>query len=79
MLTCAAAAVTWGVHAILAPHALHGLARMAEAALALSVFTVFYAAATLAFGISTARSLWQRFTRPVSRLHRGAPPGDSPR
>jgi putative peptidoglycan lipid II flippase len=58
----AAAAATWGVHALLAPHAPHGLARMAEAALSLSVFTAVYAAATLALRIDMARSLWQRLT-----------------
>jgi putative peptidoglycan lipid II flippase len=58
-----AAAVTWGVHALLAPHATRGLARMAEEALALSVFTVVYGAVTLALGIGTARGLWQRFQR----------------
>jgi putative peptidoglycan lipid II flippase len=58
-----AAAVTWGVHALLAPHAAHGLARMAELALALSVFAAVYAAGTFALGIGTARSLWQRLTR----------------
>jgi len=56
------AAAAWGVHALLGPHATHGLARMAEAALVLSVFTAVYAAATLILGISTARSLAQRFT-----------------
>jgi len=63
----AAAAVTWGVHALLAPHAAHGLARVAEAALALSLFTAVYAAATLALGIATARSLWQRLTLRASK------------
>src|SRR5499427_3509186 len=58
----AAAAVTWGMHALLAPHATHGPARMAEEALTLSVFAVVYGAATLALGIGTARSLWQRLT-----------------
>jgi hypothetical protein len=36
---------------------------MAEEALALSVFTVVYGAVTMALGIGTARSLWQRFQR----------------
>jgi len=62
-----AAAVAWGAHALLAPHMVHGLARMAEAALALSVFTAIYAAATLALGIGTARSLWQRLTPRAGR------------
>jgi putative peptidoglycan lipid II flippase len=57
-----AAAVAWGLHALLAPHAAHGLARMAEAALVLSVFTAVYGVATLALGIGTARSLWRRLT-----------------
>ena len=57
-----AAAVSWGVHALLGPHAPHGLARMAEAALALTVFAAVYGAATVALGIGTARSLWQRLT-----------------
>jgi len=57
-----AAAGTWGLHTLLAPHAAHGLARIAEAALALSVFTAVYGAATLALGIGTARSLRQRLT-----------------
>jgi putative peptidoglycan lipid II flippase len=61
----AAAALAWGVHAVLAPHAQHGLARMAEAALALCVFTAVYAVATLALKIGTAQSLWQRLTRAV--------------
>ena len=55
-----AAAVAWGVHLLLAPHAAHGLARMAEEALALFVFTAVYAAATLLLGIGTARNLWRR-------------------
>ena len=55
-----AAAVSWGVHLLLGPHAPHGLARMAEAALALTVFAAVYGAATVALGIGTARSLWQR-------------------
>lgn len=59
----AAAAGGWGVHLLLGSHAMHGLARMAEAALVLSVFTGIYAAATLALGVSTARSLLQRLTR----------------
>jgi len=63
----AAAAAAWGVHALLGPHAAHGLARMAEAALVLSVFTAVYAAATIMLGISTARSLAQRFSRQASR------------
>lgn len=58
----AAAAFAWGVHALLAPHAAHGLARMAEEGLVLSVFTAIYGVATLALGIGTARSLWQRAT-----------------
>jgi putative peptidoglycan lipid II flippase len=58
-----AAAAAWGVHLALAPHAAHGLARMAEAALVLAVFTGVYAAATLALGVTTARSLMQRLTR----------------
>src|SRR5262252_6951269 len=62
----AAAVVAWGVHTLLAPHAAHGLARMAEEALALLVFTGVYAAATLALGIGTARSLAQRFRSRVS-------------
>jgi putative peptidoglycan lipid II flippase len=63
----AAAAVTWGVHMLLAPHATHGVARMAEEALALSVFATVYGAATLALGIGTARSLWQRLTLRASK------------
>ena len=59
----AAAAGAWGAHLLLGPHAMHGLARMAEAALVLCVFTGVYAAATLALGVSTARSLLQRLTR----------------
>jgi putative peptidoglycan lipid II flippase len=59
----AAAAIAWGVHALLAPRMAHGLARMVEAALALAVFTAIYAAATLVLRIGTARSLWQRLTR----------------
>lgn len=70
-----AAAVTWGVHALLAPHAPHGLARTAEAAFALGVFGAVYAAATLALGVGTARSLWRR----VSHSPRSAPPGSSSR
>jgi len=58
----AAAAAAWGVHALLAPHAAHGLARMAEEALTLAVFTAVYGAATLALGVGTARSLWMRIT-----------------
>jgi putative peptidoglycan lipid II flippase len=58
-----AAAAAWGVHALLAPHAQHGVARMAEAALALCMFTAIYAAATLALKIGTAQSLWQRVAR----------------
>jgi putative peptidoglycan lipid II flippase len=59
----AAAAIAWGAHALLAPRMAHGLARMVEAASVLAVFTAFYAAATLALRIGTARSLWQRFSR----------------
>jgi putative peptidoglycan lipid II flippase len=57
-----AAAVAWGVHVLLAPHAAHGLARMAEEALVLSVFSGGYIGATLLLGIGTARSLWRRLT-----------------
>lgn len=63
----AAAAVAWGAHALLAPHAQHGFARTAEAALALAVFAAVYGVATLAFGIGTARSLWQRVTGGAAR------------
>ena len=45
----------------------HGFARMAEAALVLSVYTASYAAATLALRIATAQSLWQRFARVGAR------------
>jgi putative peptidoglycan lipid II flippase len=61
-----AAAVAWGVHALCSPHAAHGLARMAEEALALSAFTAVYATATLLLGIGTARSLWRRLTHRAS-------------
>jgi len=57
-----AAGAAWGAHAMLAPHMAHGLARVAEAALALAVYTALYAATTLALGIGTAQSLWQRLT-----------------
>jgi putative peptidoglycan lipid II flippase len=57
-----AAAVAWGTHALLVHRMTHGLARMGEAALVLSVFTAVYAAATLVLRIGTARSLMQRLT-----------------
>jgi putative peptidoglycan lipid II flippase len=57
-----AAAAAWGTHALLVHRMTHGLARMGEAALVLSVFTAVYAAATLVLGIGTARSLIQRLT-----------------
>jgi len=74
-----AAAVAWGVHLLLGPHAEQGLARMAEEALALAVFTGVYGAATLVLGIGTARSLAQRFTSGVSRSNRGDGTGGSSR
>jgi len=57
-----AAAIAWGAHLLLAPHMAHGLARTVEAALVLVLFTAVYAAATLALGIGTAKSLRQRLT-----------------
>jgi len=59
----AAAAVTWGLHLLLAPHARHGLARTAEAAVALATFTAAYGALALALRIEAARSLWRRIAR----------------
>jgi putative peptidoglycan lipid II flippase len=58
-----AAAVTWGLHLLLAPHARHGLARTAEAAVSLATFTAAYGALALALRIEAARSLWRRIAR----------------
>ena len=62
-----AAAIAWGAHLLLAPHMAHGLARTVEAALVLVLFTAVYAAATLALGIGTAKSLRQRLTHRSAR------------
>jgi len=58
-----AAGAAWGVHAVLAPHAQHGLRRTLEAAFVLAVFTAGYAAATLAMRIEAARVLLARIRR----------------
>jgi putative peptidoglycan lipid II flippase len=58
-----AAGGAWGIHALLVHRMAHGLARMAEAALVLAVFTAVYGVATLVMRIGTAQSLWRRLAR----------------
>ena len=55
-----AAALAWGVHLPLAPHARAPLPRSAEAALVLAVFGAAYLALALALRVPAARALWAR-------------------
>ncbi len=58
-----AAALAWGLHMLLGPHAMRGVARLAEAAFVLVAFTVAYGAATLSLKLPMAQELWGRVGR----------------
>ena len=61
-----AAALSWGAHALLVPHAPRGWAHTAEAAFVLLLFGTAYAALTLALRVEVARGLLGRLSRTSS-------------